>query len=336
MAANAVHIRLQKLTKNYKCRGALNANQLKVRSWAADQSPITAFQAIYSPIHRDPSILMCSERGRVNIFSMWTLEKTGELCVNEDLKSHHFSADDASRRWSFVTAEDMKEIEYKKQQDATKLLRKIMADNARMKEKSETKKNWKLTKTSIERREILRIFKQHYLYPSLDKQLVDLAIDVMERRRVKPEEFLIRQGDKGDHFYICATGTYAVIVNDKEVASYQASLQKGGMAFGELSILYGTKRSATIKALKSGIVYTIGREHFLKYLTPPDYKQDKRRVNNTRAKTRRTSVAENCRKNYRGSIVRGKPKCTGEKKHGHGLKSHEIEQIFDILGVDLT
>jgi len=204
------YIRLQRLTKNYTCTEVLNIEHSLLRSWSAAYSPITAFQAIYSPINRDPAILMCSERGCVNIFSMWTLRKIGELCVKEDLKAEHFATDNASSKWSFVTAEDMKEIEYRKQRDAVKLLRKIVTDNARMKEKSKTKKNWKLVKTSIERREILRIFKQHYLYPSLDKQLVDLAIDVMERRRVKPEELLIKQGDKGNHFYICATGTYVL------------------------------------------------------------------------------------------------------------------------------
>lgn len=215
LAAEAVHDHLQSLTKNYFCKDFESLNT-DLRSWIGAQSPITSFQAIFSPIHRKASLLMCSERGRVNIFSMQTLKKIGELCVSQDEKSHHFDVDDASREWCFITAETMKEIEYRKQRDAVKLLRKIMIDNARMKEKSKTKKNWKLVKTSIERREILRIFKQHYLYPSLDKQLVDLAIDVMERKRVKPEEILIRQGDKGDHFYICATGTYVMRMRLKE------------------------------------------------------------------------------------------------------------------------
>jgi len=136
------------------------------------------------------------------------------------------------------------------------------------------------------------------------------------------------------HIHIIYIFRYAVIVNGKEVAQYQASLQKGGMAFGELSILYDTRRSATIKALKPGVIYTVGRENFLKYLTPPDFKEEKsRRSDSTRRGNRRGSVADNCRKNYRGSIVHSRP---SKEIKQNILRNEEIEQVFEVLGVDRT
>lgn len=128
-----------------------------------------------------------------------------------------------------------------------------------------------------------------------------------------------------------------MVLNGKEVATYQASLLKGGMAFGELSILHNTKRSATIKSVKAGVVYTIGREHFLKYLTPPDIKREIERRGSTSARkmhARRGSVVDNLREKYRGSIVSRPKQVNTQKKNA--LRSDEIESLFEILGVDRT
>lgn len=55
-------------------------------------------------------------------------------------------------------------------------------------------------------------------------------------------EVIIQQGDEGDNFYIIDTGEVEVFVNGEKMLT----IGEGG-SFGELALIYGTPRAATIK-----------------------------------------------------------------------------------------
>ena len=72
---------------------------------------------------------------------------------------------------------------------------------------------------------------------------------------------VIKQGDKGDKFYLLLNGEADVIINGK-VVNHLAD----GSYFGELALIYDTPRAATIKSTKPIKVASISGEMFRKVL----------------------------------------------------------------------
>ena len=58
----------------------------------------------------------------------------------------------------------------------------------------------------------------------------------------RPDEVIIEQGDDGDNFYVIDSGEVDVYVN----GNYMTTISDGG-SFGELALIYGTPRAATVK-----------------------------------------------------------------------------------------
>jgi cAMP-dependent protein kinase regulator len=66
----------------------------------------------------------------------------------------------------------------------------------------------------------------------------------MDTVKFKPGQKIIRQGDKGDKFYVLESGTCDISVNGK------GSVMKAsrGVAFGELALMFNQPRAATVTA----------------------------------------------------------------------------------------
>ncbi|KAI7697599.1 cAMP-dependent protein kinase regulatory subunit [Sarcoptes scabiei] len=77
----------------------------------------------------------------------------------------------------------------------------------------------------------------------------------------KANEFIMRQGDEGDNFYIIDEGTVEVYVNDQLVTS----ISEGG-SFGELALIYGTPRAASIQAKTDVKLWAIDRDTYRRIL----------------------------------------------------------------------
>jgi CRP-like cAMP-binding protein/ribonuclease BN (tRNA processing enzyme) len=72
---------------------------------------------------------------------------------------------------------------------------------------------------------------------------------------------IIRQGEEGDRFYVVSLGKVQVIVDD----SVRAVLGKGDH-FGEISLITGKRRNATIRAISDGSVIALDKRAFLEFL----------------------------------------------------------------------
>lgn len=81
-------------------------------------------------------------------------------------------------------------------------------------------------------------------------------------RRIKREYFarnevIIRQGDEGDSFYVIAEGEVEVRVGEQRVAKLTTD-----DFFGEMSLMTGERRSATIVTLRDSELYMIDKRSF--------------------------------------------------------------------------
>ena len=100
------------------------------------------------------------------------------------------------------------------------------------------------------------------------KNLTDLElrqlIEVGYRQRLRSQEFLFRENDPGDAFYLILSGSVEVFVEaiDKHLNNLGT-----GQFLGELSLMLGIPRTASVRALEETILFAINKEGFQKVLT---------------------------------------------------------------------
>ncbi|MCQ2818609.1 MAG: cyclic nucleotide-binding domain-containing protein [archaeon] len=96
----------------------------------------------------------------------------------------------------------------------------------------------------------------------------------MTLHHYKPNDIIVRQGDVGDSYYYILSGSVSVKIRIKTIGSNGQELVmdkslkelRAGEGFGELALLYGTPRSATIVSITSTSFIRISKANFDLYL----------------------------------------------------------------------
>ncbi|KAH8416202.1 hypothetical protein KR222_011007 [Zaprionus bogoriensis] len=125
-------------------------------------------------------------------------------------------------------------------------------------------------KTDEQRARLIESVKNVLLFRSLEKEQMNQVLDAMFERKVQPGDFIIRQGDDGDNFYVIESGIYKVYINDKHISTYNHT----GL-FGELALLYNMPRAATVQAETSGLLWAMDRQTFRRILLKSAFKKRK-------------------------------------------------------------
>jgi CRP-like cAMP-binding protein len=101
-----------------------------------------------------------------------------------------------------------------------------------------------------------------YFHNFTDIELRQL-IEIGYRKRLTDSSILFREGDPGDAFYIILSGSVEVFVEkiDKQLTTLQT-----GNFFGELSLMLGIPRTASVRALEDTILFVINNKGFEKLL----------------------------------------------------------------------
>jgi small-conductance mechanosensitive channel len=84
-------------------------------------------------------------------------------------------------------------------------------------------------------------------------------IEIGYRRKLRQGEILFRENDPGDAFYIILSGSVKVFV--EKIDKYLTTLESGQF-LGELSLMLGIPRTATVKALEDTLLFSIGKKNF--------------------------------------------------------------------------
>ncbi|MCC5602207.1 mechanosensitive ion channel domain-containing protein [Nostoc favosum] len=92
------------------------------------------------------------------------------------------------------------------------------------------------------------------------------------RQRLQRSEVLFRENDPGDAFYIILSGAVEVYV--EKINKHLTNLQAGNF-FGEISLMLGIPRTASIKAIEETVLFAINQNGFQKLLrdNPELYEQ---------------------------------------------------------------
>ena len=76
-----------------------------------------------------------------------------------------------------------------------------------------------------------------------------------QKQKFLPDDYVFKQGEKGDKAYLLLDGRVAIEVNGKKVAEISEM-----EIFGEMSLILKKPRTASIKALKPSIVLPIDQK----------------------------------------------------------------------------
>ncbi|XP_052567041.1 cAMP-dependent protein kinase type II regulatory subunit isoform X2 [Culex pipiens pallens] len=127
-------------------------------------------------------------------------------------------------------------------------------------------------KTDEQRSRLCDSVKNILLFRSLDKEQMNEVLDAMFEKIVKSKDYIIKQGDDGDNFYVIESGIYKAYVGEdqKHIHTYE-----GRGSFGELALLYNMPRAATIQAETDGQLWAMDRQTFRRILLKSAFRKRK-------------------------------------------------------------
>ncbi len=115
--------------------------------------------------------------------------------------------------------------------------------------------------THITRERMITFLLDTPMFEALDPAEIQQLINIIEVREFAAGEILFNEGDAGDAWYAIYRGGVDVI---KDVGPDQKEIYplESGACFGEIAILDGQPRSATIRAIEDCVVLRISRQAF--------------------------------------------------------------------------
>nr|CAD7393106.1 unnamed protein product [Timema cristinae] len=102
---------------------------------------------------------------------------------------------------------------------------------------------------------------KNVLFSHLDENERSDIFDAMFPVNFLPGETIIQQRDEGDNFYVIDQGEVEIFVNNELVTT----IGEGG-SFGELALIYGTPRAATVRARMNVKLWGIDRDSYRRIL----------------------------------------------------------------------
>ena len=100
------------------------------------------------------------------------------------------------------------------------------------------------------------------LFASLEMEEKNELASKLEQRHIRPGQQIVQQGVEGSSLYVVAEGLMEVRVRFDEDGPDRKVAQVGpGDFFGEMSLLTGAPRSATVVTLTDSVIYKIEKVH---------------------------------------------------------------------------
>ena len=117
-------------------------------------------------------------------------------------------------------------------------------------------------KTVVLRVEELGLLRANPLFAPLSAPILESLSEAMRPESYPAGEVILRQGDRGDRYFLLAGGAARVEIDGRLVQTLGP-----GDGFGEIALLRDVPRTATVRAIDAIEVFSLGREQFLDALT---------------------------------------------------------------------
>lgn len=116
------------------------------------------------------------------------------------------------------------------------------------------------TETAID--QVVEILERVRLFQGLPRADLEQIARLMKPKEVGSGEFLFREGDAGDRFYVVFDGGVEIL-KERPLGDHQRqSVRRAGDAFGELALLTDTPRAESVRALQDTRLMSIAQVDF--------------------------------------------------------------------------
>jgi CRP-like cAMP-binding protein len=107
-----------------------------------------------------------------------------------------------------------------------------------------------------------------------------------------PGERIVVQGAEGDSLFVVAEGEVEVMVRQENGRDRSVDVMPRGAVFGEMALLTGERRNATVRAVDSALILEIGPRHYEPILRAhPEWIDDLAEMMSARLMQRRVTLA---------------------------------------------
>ncbi|MDZ4729853.1 MAG: mechanosensitive ion channel family protein, partial [Xanthomonadales bacterium] len=112
---------------------------------------------------------------------------------------------------------------------------------------------------SHRKEDLVELLAQTDVFKLLDAHSIASIVDAMERQHIPENQVLFHQGDKGKSLFVLIEGLLEIDVESDGHAECVGRIHPG-QCLGEMSLLTGERRSATVRAASESIVYEVGKK----------------------------------------------------------------------------
>lgn len=109
--------------------------------------------------------------------------------------------------------------------------------------------------------QILSFLADAPMFGDLDAEELAHLVQITQIQRMKEGDWVFREGDPGDAWYVVFDGEVEVVKEMKDGVRTIAVLGKRA-CFGEMAILDGSPRSASVRATRDAVVFRFPRTQF--------------------------------------------------------------------------
>ncbi len=109
--------------------------------------------------------------------------------------------------------------------------------------------------------QIGKILKKVPIFRMLGKESIDFIVERLKFKTFAANEVICKSGDPGDEMYIIISGETDILIGEPGQEQVVATL-KSGDYFGEMALLTGETRSATVKAKEASETFVLYKNDF--------------------------------------------------------------------------
>lgn len=127
-------------------------------------------------------------------------------------------------------------------------------------------------KDEEEKKKIREAINESFLFSHLNDKEIETIVNAFFKKKVEKGSYIIKEGDDGDLLYVIDEGEVEIYKTkkieetedavDEENKKEILTLLKSKDVFGELALLYNSKRAATAEALTDCSLWALDRESF--------------------------------------------------------------------------
>lgn len=112
---------------------------------------------------------------------------------------------------------------------------------------------------------------QHDVFHMVPPANIQSMFQRIQSVQVKKDDIIIKQGDKGDFYYIIKSGNCRVLRNAEETGNKELQIAEinAGDGFGEEALISDTLRNATVIMNTDGVLMRLAKNDFIELLKEP-------------------------------------------------------------------